>query len=287
MSLEAHDDTPLLPKPERENLVEPENAEERSFRNKFLCFLLVNLIVIVALYMIYGKVFFSWLLEKLKQIIAADSVCSYFLIMAMQIPFGAILFLPGIAFYNIVQAFLLKNFLLSFTLSFVGGLIVAISVVIVIRLWFIDTIHKKFRHFLPYQMLIEETREHPLRDGIIFNFIFFPQSVKNYIIAISELELWQAAVAFTPALAVKCLIFAMIGSQVSDISELSSGRAFSEKTRSEKMKFVATIVLIILSFILLVIIGIYYKRKYAEFIERRAQMEERLREENGQAAAQL
>jgi len=263
------------PYPEQDYVSAKEMPKEKSFRNKCLLIVFLNLVIISLLYVFYGKAIFDWLKEEMQVLIRADSLSSYLILMAIQIPFGTILFLPGFAYYNVLQAFLMQNMVLSFAVSFAGSFTVSMAVVIIIRKWFIDRIHKKFIHFEPYQMLIEETKEHPLRDGIIFNFVFIPPSVKNYLIGVSELKLWQAAVAFVPGTGTLCLFCSMVGSQLKDLSELYSSRSFSEKSFSEKLQLIFTWCLGILTGSVIIYIGLYYRKKYKAFIGRKREGEKR------------
>ena len=79
-------------------------------------------------------------------------------------------------------------------------------------------------------MLLEETKEHPVRDGTLFNCIFVPASVKCYVIAITNLEPWQAALSFIPGPLMLNLLAAMIGTEITDISELFTSNSWQQKS---------------------------------------------------------
>lgn len=252
-----------------EKLTEEEALQEKNKRNICLIVLAVNFVIMLTAYFYFGKDVFLWLKDQLNSIVRAQTVGSYLLLMSLQIPFGTILFLPGLATLNILQAFLMRDLIASWMISFFGGFIVSLAVVAIIRMWFIDTVHKKFKHFEPYQMLIEETKQHPIRDGIIFGFVFIPANVKNYLISISELTFAQAMLAFTPGPLTLCLFCAMVGTEIKDISDMFDAKSFADKTFAEKMQFCVTFLMLILTCVVFVVIAIYYRRKYTEFVRKR------------------
>lgn len=262
-------DRPTLEQKTPEELQE-EKPDEKSYRNTCLIILVINLLIIVSLYLIFGKKFFNWLYTEMSEMVRSGSFGSILILLALQLPFHIILFLPGLAYLNIMMAIMMKNAFKAWMIAFWGGYISSLIVYAVVRRFFFERIKRRFRHFEPYQMLLEETKEHPIRDGILFNCIFIPASVKCYVIAITNLEFWQAAIAFMPGPLMLNLLAAMIGSEIGDISELFVSHSWEKKSQWQKIQFFFTLLLTVLTIGLVVYIAIYYRRKYTEYQLRRA-----------------
>lgn len=245
-------------------------AEESSSRNHLFIIFAVMLVVIVGLYVMFGKEAIGWIHDKLEHLVQSKDVLPRFILLLCQVPFGTVLFLPGLFYFNVMQSILMKNLLESWFISFLGGYLTSLLVFVIIRKYFQESVQKRFAHFEPYMMFKEETKSHPIRDGIILNFIFIPVSVKNYLMGVSSLTLPQAMVALTPGTAILCFLSAMVGSEVNNIKDLFTSKPFSKQTAWERTSFICSILLIILTLSILVAAGVYYKRKYKAFMERQS-----------------
>jgi len=252
-----------------DQLVEAEAPQEKSCRNTCLIILALNFILVFVLYAIYGKAAFTWLHEELTTQVRAGTPLSIAILLCLQIPFGTILFMPGLAYLNVLQALIMKNLFVSWAISFGGGYMVTMSVFFIIRTFFIEKVKKRFQHFEPYQMLLEETKDHPYRDGIVFGFVFIPLSVKNYLMAISELTFAQVCVANIPGNLILCFFCAMVGTQINDISDMFSKKSIWEKSFWEQVQFFVSMALMVLTAVFVLLIGFYYKKKYNEFVKRK------------------
>ncbi len=235
--------------------------------------LLLLFVVVLLMYLLFGSKVFAAISGWLSRLVHPFRVSSVCILMLLQVPFGTVLFLPGLAYFNMLQAFLIKNVLASWMISFFGGYLTSLGVFLLTRACCIDSVRKRFKHFEPYQMLLEETGSHPIRDGILFNLIFIPANVKNYVTSISDLSFSQAAVAFVPGPLVLCFLCSMVGHEVNSLSDFSS-KSFREKSFWQKVNFISSILLILLTLAFLVAIGIYYKKRYKEFQRRKEELKE-------------
>ena len=243
----------------------------REARGRAACwaFLLLTLVLVLLLYLLFGQRTFGAIHRWLSHLVRPLRVSSVCILMMLQVPFGTILFLPGLAYFNVLQAFLMKDVLAAWMISFFGGYLTSLGVFLFTRACCIDSVRKRFRHFEPYQMLLEETNSHPIRDGILFNVIFIPANVKNYVTAISDLSFGQAAIAFVPGPLVLCFFCSMVGNEVNSLSDVFSSKSFSEKSFWQKLNFIVSILLTVLTLAFLVAIGLYYKKRYKEFQRRK------------------
>lgn len=253
---------------------EPTAAEleedSRSRRNCLITVVIIAAFVIIS-YLVFGRKAINWLYVQVTTLASQNTFGNILILLLIQIPFGAIPFLPGLAYFNIMQAIIMKNLFKSWLISFGGGYLVSLGVFLMVRKFFIQNVRNRFKHSEAYQMLLEETKEHPIRDGILFNFIFMPANLKNYLISITNLKFQEAAIAFIPGPAMLCFFGAMIGNEINDFSELFKSKSFANKTTGEKIQFIATIVLTIFSAVFVIGIGVYYNRRYKKFQEERKQ----------------
>lgn len=250
---------------------EDELQAEKNSRTRCLITVVIIAAVVILFYVLFGQKTITWLNKELTSL-ASDNTFGHILILLLiQVPFGAIPFLPGLAYVNIMQAIIMKNLFKAWIISFGGGYLVSMGVFVLVRRFFIQDVRKRFKHFEAYQMLLEETKKHPIRDGILFNFIFMPANLKNYLISITNLKLQEAAIAHIPGPATLCFLAAMVGTEINDFSELFKSKSFSSKTTAEKIQFIATILLTIFTLCFVVALGVYYNRRYKQFQEERRQ----------------
>lgn len=254
-----------------ENTTEVELEEENRSRRNCLITVVVIAAVVIITYLLFGRKAINWLNVQVTQLASENTFGNFLILLMIQIPFGAIPFLPGLAYYNIMQAIVMKNIFKSWLISFGGGYLVSLGVFLMVRKFFIQNVRNRFKHSEAYQMLLEETKQHPIRDGILFNFIFMPANLKNYLISITNLKFHEAAISFLPGPAMLCFFGAMIGNEINDFSELFKSKSFANKTTGEKIQFIATIILTIFSAVFVIGIGVYYNRRYKKFQEDRKQ----------------
>lgn len=252
---------------------EVEMKEEQNSRKQLCVILAVKFIILVGLYLIFGKEAIHWFHDELGSMVRSKSIWAKIFLLLCQVPFGVVLFLPGLFYFNIMQAVLMQDMVQSWFISFVGSYVTAMAVFGVVHHCCHEAVLKRFQHYEPFIMFEEETKEHPIRDGILLNFVFIPISVKNYLVAISSLKFWQAAVAFIPGNFIFCFMSAMVGSEINDLKDLAAHKSFSQKTMLQKLEFFMSIIMIILTFSLIVYIALHYKKKYSAFRMRRNSLE--------------
>ena len=229
---------------------------------------------IFVLYLIFGNKIFSEFVHIMRRAIHPKHPLTYVFLVAIQFLFGFVLFLPGLSSFNILQAFFLHHFWIAFGVSFGGCYLASITVFLVASTCCKRKMHKKMHDMIIYKMLIKETKKHPLRTGILFNFLFVPVSVKNYMIGLSELKFFHALIVFLPGHALLCAVCAMIGSKVNDLSELFGSKSYAKKTRAEKVQFVISMSLLGFTLTFLCTLFCIIKRQYSKYQEAQIREEE-------------
>ena len=67
---------------------------------------------------------------------------------------------------------------------------------------------------------------HPYRDGTLLNLMGIPVSIKNYLTAISDLNIRQAAVVLLPGNMLLSLMCALAGNEITDVKEMFTSKGF-------------------------------------------------------------
>lgn len=243
-------------------------GEESNSRMRFCIAIVLIFIVIVSTYLIFGKDTIRWVHDRLEHLVQSHGLLPRLILLLCQVPFGTILFLPGLFYFNMMQSILMKRLFETWCISFFGSYLTSLGVFLVTKHCFYTSVQKRFADFGPYLMFKEETKSHPIRDGILLNFIFIPVSVKNYLLGISSLNFWQAMIALVPGPALLCFLSAIVGSEVNNIHDLFTSRPFSKQSGWEKASFIFSILLIILSLGIILGAAIYYRKRYNAFKSR-------------------
>lgn len=248
-------------------------VEEKTSRNHICIFFIIMLVIIVGLYLLLGKKAIMWIHDRLQHLVQSHNILPRVVLLLCQVPFGTILFLPGLFYFNVMQSILMKRMIESWLISFFGSYLTSLGVFLVIRRCCLESVKKRFAHYGPYIMFQEETKLHPIRDGIIINFVFIPVSIKNYLLGVSSLTFEQTMIALIPGPAVLCFLSAIVGSEVNNIQDLFTDKPFSKKTTWERISFIFSIILVIITLLILVATSVYYKRKYSAFQKRKADIQ--------------
>lgn len=227
--------------------------------------LAVFLVLILLFSFLFGKSIVIWVYHHLKDIVQERTFKSRLIIMLTQVPFNAVLFLGGLFYFNMMLCLLMKNFLESWLLLTTANYLSSMAVYYVINNFFQDAIHKRFEHYLPYIVFIEETKVHPLRDGIIMNFLFIPPNIKNYLMGASSLNTWQAAIAFLPNQVITIGMFCMVGSQLTSIHDIFVKKSLKDLSSSEIIALAVSIFFIIMTVAVFAIIGLYFHKKFKDY----------------------
>ena len=103
---------------------------------------------------------------------------------------------------------------------------------------------------------------HPYRDGTLLNLMGIPISIKNYLTAISDLNIRQAAVVLLPGNMLLSLMCALAGSEITDVKEMFTSKGFHQKSTKEKINSLVMLACTLLTLSLIVIVAIYYRKKY-------------------------
>jgi uncharacterized membrane protein YdjX (TVP38/TMEM64 family) len=232
----------------------------------------VAVVGVLLLYLIVhhlGKEAFELVLDTLRKLVKSNNPLSYLLLILFQFLFGWILFMPGLSTFNILQAFLMQSFWKSFLLSFIGTYLASISLYIVIKKYFRSQIIEKFRRKILFRIVYLEVKKRPWQMGLLFNLLFIPISLKNYLMPLTSITLEQYAIVLFPVHMFYCAMFAFIGYSVKDINSLfhDGDESFSDKSTAAKIQTVMTYVLLALTIGLMIAFFFMAKKKYAEIEE--------------------
>ena len=246
-----------------ENMTAPATPFKLSDYYTHLAIIGFIVIIIFIIYEIYGAEFFTWTLSALRGIARSNSIIDNFLIICTQIPFAAF-FVPSVSSFNIILAYLMKDFWRCLFLTTFGAVLWSSLTFLVIRKYFRETIINKFKGMMLFRIVYIEVKKNPWQMGFIFNFLFIPMSVKNYLISLTSIELRQLAVILTCVHLVYNAIFSFVGTQMTDMSRLFKSTPFSEKTFPEKLQTVFTWVILLVTVGSFVALFLLAKRKYQE-----------------------
>ena len=224
------------------------------------------------LYRALGPRFFKFVLHTLHSLVKDNSFFSYLVLVLCRFVFAGVLFFPGLSTFNILQAFLMKSFFKSFVISVVGIWLASVVVVFVIKRFFRQQIIERFRQKILFRIVYIEVKKNPWRFGLIFNMLMIPVSVKNYLMALTSISMFQYAIVILPANIIYSMMFSFVGTTMTDLSEISADKPFSQKSTAEKVQAVFTYVVLAATIGLFVMFFIVAKRKYEE-IENQHRME--------------
>lgn len=244
-----------------------EEDERRCNKLLWLAGLAALFLLLFGLHLLFGEGIMRVLKRLMARVSAAHSVPGYLVLASFQFLFAFVLFLPGLSTFNILQAFFLKSFWLSLLISCGGCYVASLAVCLLTRLCCRNRIHAKMKDMVIYKMLLKETSTKPYQTGIMFNFLFVPVSVKNYLIGISELRAAHCLVVFMPGHFPLCGLCAVIGSTVNDISDLFRSKGYSQKSRVEKLQFIFSLVLLVFTLAFFLTLFLVIKKKYKKFAE--------------------
>lgn len=244
-----------------------EEEERRCNKLLWLAGLAALFLLLFGLHLLFGEDVLRVLKRLMSRVSAAHSVPGYLVLASLQFVFAFVLFLPGLSTFNILQAFFLKSFWLSLLLSCGGCYAGSLTVSLMTKFCCRSRIHAKMKDMVIYKMLLKETQTKPLQTGIMFNFLFVPVSVKNYLIGISELSVAHCFVVFLPGHLLLSALCAVIGSTVNDLSELFRSKGYSQKSRIEKLQFIFSLVLLVFTLGFFLTLFLVIKKKYRRFAE--------------------
>ena len=223
--------------------------------------------VVLILYFLFGNDLYTHFVREVRELAKSRTPLSIMVLVLVQLVFAVIPFLPGLSTYNIMQAFFLHDFPLSFAISFGGCYLGSLLVFLLTKSCFHQRVYKKFKGLIIYKILLKETKKKPIQTGIMFNFLFVPVSVKNYLIGISELRFYHCLVVFPPGHSLLCALCAMIGAKMNDLSDLMGAKGFSEKTRAEKLQIIVSGALLVFTVAFFITLFFVIRRKYKRYEE--------------------
>lgn len=267
----AVDDTiAITEKVRSRKLTKKDLQEDNKKCNVLLCVVSIVTIALTlgTMYFLFGRTFITRAIVTLRSIAHNQTPLNLFILFSVQFLFGFVLFMPGLATYNILQAFLMKSFWLSFLISAGGCYACSLTVYLVVRSCCHRKIYNKLKHMVVYRMLLTESRKTPIKTGIMFNFLFIPVSVKNYLFAISGLKFHHCLLALPPGHCLMTALLTMIGAKANDISEVFTTKDYANKSRLEKLQFFVSMALLLFTLVFFFTLFCIIKRKYKEYQEK-------------------
>ena len=110
-----------------------ESERESKSRKRLFLGLFGLLLAVVVVYRLFGQKVFSWLTTTLVSAIRKKSMGTLLTLLAIQVVFGWVLFLPGLAYFNIIQAMIMRDVVTSWMISFFGAYLTGLSVHLVVN----------------------------------------------------------------------------------------------------------------------------------------------------------
>lgn len=224
-------------------------------------------LVIFVLYKTFGKEAFSFMIGYLSDIATTDSIGNYLILMFSHFIFGWILFVPGHSTFTILQAFLMQSFWKPFIISFLGSYMASFSIVFIIKKYFRERIVEKFKRQILFQIVYLEVKKRPYQMGVLFNLLFIPTNLKNYLMALTSITLTQYAIVILPVHLAYCAMFSAVGYSMKDINSMFHDKPFSEKSTAEKTQTLVSYGMLLLTGGLMIAFFLVAKSKYQEMEE--------------------
>lgn len=173
-------------------------------------------------------------------------------------------FFPGLTTVNVLQAFLMKSFWLSFLISFLRVWLTSMGIFYLVKQYFRSKIVDKFKKKLLFQVLYLEIKNRPYQIGVMFSFLFVPVAVKNYLMSLTSLHLKQFSLIIIPSNFIYCMMWTFVGYSINDIGEVGKHKPFNEKRAVEKFQTILSYVMFALSAVCMCFLVYYIQKKYKQ-----------------------
>jgi uncharacterized membrane protein YdjX (TVP38/TMEM64 family) len=171
------------------------DAEPKGYctKKKIRCYicLAITIAIVIVLFVlrnIFTTAFLNWILDNVKKSGRSETFGAYAFFIGMQYAFS-LLILPGLSYFNIIQAFAMNNFIKAWLVSTFGSWTAAVLLFIVIKLFFRERLIKKFKDNSLYKVLSSEIKTHPWKTSTFINILFIPTAFKNYVLPLTDLTL--------------------------------------------------------------------------------------------------
>lgn len=254
-----------------ENEEEPVEPPPRLTVKQIVIYVTVGIVFVMLFYYLtlkFGRRLLDLIVIGLRALVKSNNVFSYLLLASIQFVFGWVLFMPGLSTFNVLQAFLMQSFWKSLLISFIGSYLSSVISFLIIKTYFRHQIIEKFKRKIIFRILYIEVKKRPWQMGLLFNLLFIPASLKNYLMPLTSITCQQYAIVVFPVHMFYCAMFAFVGYSMKDInSMLHDDKPFSEKSTAQQVQSIVTWALLGLTIILMIGFGIIAKKKYAEIEE--------------------
>ena len=250
--------------------IEDENTNSKMFKYFTYALWILGFGLIIGFFIwlanssIGQSIYISCLLW-IQNYVNEGSYTSLILLYAIQVFFSCIA-IPGQTFTVICMGFIMKEFFKPWIIATLGGYLGAICWFILIRYLFKPYINKYFSSSIVFNVLVEETKENPWSVSTFANFIMIPVAIKNTLLPMTEMTLWQFSVPKLPIHMGFCAVYVFIGMQVKTIGELMGSKSMSHWKSKDIVNFIVTIVLLATSAAIIVLFAVVVSSK-VKFVE--------------------
>jgi len=162
--------------------------------------------------------------------------------------------------------YLLKDLWLSFFVIWISYECSVLVGYAGIKLWFFDRFTKKFKNDYRFKMIKESVNYRPILSSCLVWFIIIPDIVKMICLILAEIPFWTYFLSSVPIYALQSFMYSLVGVTLKNFSDtaLSDG-GWSHMTAMQKVQFIVTISLMILSFIVIFGWGLYIRNKLRKY----------------------
>jgi len=254
-----------------QDLKDPEITQNSPEKKKTVNTVIYWASIIFALYIlwsIFKKHFHSFLIKKIEHFSQEESLRSYSFFLGIQFVFSWVL-IPGLTYFDIIMASLMKNFYKSFNIIFWGTFIGGLISFFVVKYFLRNLILKKFGDNLFYLIFKEEVKKNPWSISFLANVLMIPSCFRNLMLPLTEMTFWQFALPKIPLYVLFTAVICLLGDEITDFEEFVKSEKPKEKTSVQKFNFCLTATFLILTIWLMVWAGWIFNKKINEFRERR------------------
>lgn len=120
---------------------------------------------------------------------------------------------------------------------------------------------RKYKDNKVFNLVIESGQESPIKVGMMVRVLFIPVTFKNYVLPLSGVGYWVYIATAIPFTLLFACLFTFIGLQLRKPEDLLKTRDFSSKTSAEKVNFILTYFIFILSFGIICYVAMFTRKK--------------------------
>ena len=125
---------------------------------------------------------------------------------------------------------------------------------------------EKLRKNRLFRALYEEVKLHPWKASTLISVILIPASLKNYMLALTDVTWLQFGLPAFPFYVLFSFMLCLVGVSVKDVKKLSSEglEGFNKMNGAELFRFIVSWILIVLTILVFCVVGAVAKRRLSE-----------------------